>query len=101
LGAKTLTLLKVDKRFLNYYLCLKLFGMELTLNIKEQSKIAAFLNLIKEMDYIEIINVKEVLYELPDEHKDLLDKRLQRIESGKTTFKKWDLIKEKYDGKAV
>ncbi|OFY48973.1 MAG: hypothetical protein A2W85_15015 [Bacteroidetes bacterium GWF2_41_31] len=75
--------------------------MELTINIKEQSKIAAFLNLIKEIDYIEIVNVKEVLHELPTEHKDLLDKRLQRIENGETTFKKWDLIKKKYDDKAV
>lgn len=75
--------------------------MELTVNIKDQSKIAAFLNLIKEFDYIEIINVKEELYELPTEHKDLLDKRLQRIENGETTFKKWDLIKKKYEDKAI
>lgn len=33
--------------------------MELTVNIKEQSKIATFLNLIKDIDYIEIVNVKE------------------------------------------
>jgi hypothetical protein len=75
--------------------------MELTVNIKEQSKIAAFLNLIKEIDYIEIVNVKEELHELPSEHKDLLDKRLQRIENGATTFKKWDLIKKKYEDKVV
>ena len=71
--------------------------MELTLNIKEQSKIAAFLNLIKEIDYVEIVNVKEDLHELPTEHKDLLDKRLQKIENGETTFKNWDLIKKKYE----
>ena len=75
--------------------------MELTVNIKEQSKIAEFLNLIKEIDYIEIVNVKEGLQELPTEHRDLLDKRLQRIESGETTFKNWDLIKKKYENKAV
>ncbi len=75
--------------------------MELTLNIKEQSKIAAFLNLIKEIDYVEIVNVKEDLHELPTEHKDLLDKRLQKIENGETTFKNWDLIKKKYEDKAV
>ncbi|OYT16929.1 MAG: hypothetical protein B7C24_05220 [Bacteroidetes bacterium 4572_77] len=75
--------------------------MELTVNIKEQSKIAAFLNLIKEIDYIEIVNVREELQELPDEHKDLLDKRLQRIENGETTFKDWSLIKKKYENKAV
>lgn len=75
--------------------------MELTINIKEQSKIAAFLNLIKEIDYIEIVNVKEGLNELPSEHKDLLDKRLQRIEKGETTFKKWDLVKKKYEDKTI
>jgi hypothetical protein len=75
--------------------------MELTVNIKEQSKIAAFLNLIKEIDYIEIVNVKEELQELPAEHRDLLNKRLQRIENGETTFRKWDLIKKKYENKAI
>ncbi len=75
--------------------------MELTVNVKEQSKIAAFLNLIKEIDYIEIVNVKEESQELPTEHKDLLDKRLQRIENGETNFKNWDLIKKKYENKAV
>lgn len=75
--------------------------MELTVIIKEQSKIAAFLNLIKEFDYIEIVDVKEEIHEIPNEHKDLLDKRLQKIENGETTFKKWDLIKKKYEDKAV
>ncbi|MFV0592812.1 MAG: addiction module protein [Draconibacterium sp.] len=75
--------------------------MELTVNIKEQSKIATFLNLLKEIDYIEIVSVKEGLQELPPEHKDLLDKRLQKIENGETTFKNWDLIKKKYEDKAV
>jgi len=75
--------------------------MELTVIIKEQSKIAAFLKLIKEIDYIEIIDVKEDLQELPMEHKDLLDKRLQKIENGETTFKNWDLIRKKYENKAV
>jgi len=53
--------------------------MELTVNIKEQSKIAAFLNLIKEIDYIEIVDVKEGIDELPLEHQRLLDIRLQKI----------------------
>jgi hypothetical protein len=75
--------------------------MELAVNIKEQSKIATFLNLIKEIDYIEIVDVKEDFQELPTEHKDLLDKRLQRIENGETTFKNWDLIKKKYEDKSV
>lgn len=75
--------------------------MEFTVNIKEQSKIAAFLNLIKDIDYIEIVNIKEELQEFPEEHMDLLDKRLQRIKNGETTFKNWDLIKKKYEDKAV
>jgi len=75
--------------------------MELTLNIKEQGKIATFLNLIKEIDYIEIVNVKEELHEFLSEHKELIDKRLNRIESGQATFKSWDSIKKKYEEKAV
>ena len=75
--------------------------MEITVNIKEQKKIATFLNFIKEIDYIEIVNLKEESQELPAEHRDLLDKRLQRLENGETTFKDWDLIKQKYENKAV
>jgi hypothetical protein len=75
--------------------------MELTVNIKEQSKIAAFLNLISKMDYIEIVDVKENLEELPVEHKVLLDYRLQKIKKGETTFKNWDLIKKKYESKEI
>lgn len=71
--------------------------MELTVNIKEQSKIASFLNLIKKMDYIEIVDVKEGSEKLPPEHLDLLDKRLLRIKKGETKFNNWDLIKKKYE----
>jgi hypothetical protein len=75
--------------------------MELTINIKEQSKIAAFLNLIKKMDYIEIVDVKENFEEMPLEHRVLLDKRLQKIKNGETSFKNWDLIKRKYESKEI
>lgn len=75
--------------------------MELTVNIKEQNKIATFLNLIKEMDYIEIVSVKEELNELPKEHKDLLDKRIRIIDQGEANYKSWDLIKKKYEDKAI
>lgn len=75
--------------------------MELTVSIKEQSKIAAFLNLIKKMDYIEIIDVRENSGDLPIEHRDLLDKRLEKIQKNKSTFKDWDLIKEKYEKKSI
>jgi len=75
--------------------------MELTVNIKEQNKIAAFLNLIKDIDYIEIVEVKEGSGDLSIEHRRLLDKRLQKIERGEATFRDWESLKKKYEGKAV
>lgn len=75
--------------------------MELTIHISELSKIAAFLNLIKEIDYIEIITVKEESTEIHIEQRKLIDKRLQSIENGETTFTNWDLIKKKYKNKVV
>ena len=75
--------------------------MELTVNIKEQGKIAAFLNMIKEMDYVEIIDVKESGNELPPEHRALLEKRLKKVEKGESKFKDWDLIKKNYENKAI
>ena len=61
----------------------------------------AFLSLIKNFDYIEIVDVKEDAGELPFEHRDLLDKRLRRIEKGEATFKNWDLVKVKYESKGL
>lgn len=75
--------------------------MELTVNIKERSKIVAFLNLIKKMDYIEIVDVRESIEDMPVEHGVLLDKRLEKIRNGDTSFKNWDLIKKKYEGKGI
>jgi len=75
--------------------------MEVTVNIKDKKKIAAFLNLIKEIDYVELVDLKEEAGEVPIEHRDLLDKRLKRIEKGEATFKNWDLIKAKYETKAI
>ncbi len=75
--------------------------MELTVNIREQSKIAAFLTLIKEMDYVEIIDVKEDTGELPLEHRKLLQNRLKRIKKGETVFRNWDLVKQTYEEKTV
>ena len=75
--------------------------MELTVSIKEHSKIAAFLNVVKKLDYIEIVDVRGDIEELPLEHRRLLEKRLQRIEKGITAFKSWDLIKQEYENKAV
>lgn len=70
--------------------------MELTINIKEQAKIAFFIKLLEEFDYVEILDIKEDV-SLPIEHKNLLDKRLESIEKGEVTFKKWDEIKQKYE----
>lgn len=74
--------------------------MEFTINIKEQNKIATFLNLIRKINYIEIIDVKED-GELPVEHRILLNERLQKIENGKSSFKSWDMIKKKYEENTV
>jgi len=71
--------------------------MELTISIKEQQKIAFFLKLLQEFDYIEIMDIKEDEILFSDEHKELIKKRLERIESGNTTFKSWDTIKQKYE----
>ena len=75
--------------------------MQLTISIKDPKDIASFLNLIRKYDYVEIVDVKENNPDLPIEHRILLDERLKRIEDGKTSFKNWDLIKNKYDGKAL
>jgi hypothetical protein len=74
--------------------------MQLTVSIKEKNKIATFLSIINDMDYVEIVNIKE-MDEIQIEHRDLLDKRLHKIEKGESSFKSWDLIKKKYEEKAV
>ena len=71
--------------------------MELTVSIKEHSNIAAFLNVIKKLDYIEIIDVRGDVEELPLEYRRLLEERLQRNERGETAFRNWDLIKQEYE----
>jgi hypothetical protein len=75
--------------------------MELTINIKDPKDIASFLNLIRKIDYVEIVDVKENNSDLPVEHSKLLDERLKRVEDGKASFKNWDLIKNKYEGKVL
>jgi len=75
--------------------------MELTINIKDKKNIVTFLNLIKKFDYVEIIDVKEDNLDLPAEHRKLLEERLIKIIAGKTTFRNWELIKGKYEGKTI
>lgn len=75
--------------------------MELTISIKGQKNIAEFLNLIRTFDYVEIIDVKEGVADLPIEHIELLDKRLQKAEEGETSYQKWDIVKKKYEDKAL
>lgn len=75
--------------------------MELTINIKDKKNIASFLDIIREFDYVEVADIKEYNTEIPEEHGALLTERLKRIQEGKTSFKNWDLIKGKYEGKAV
>ena len=73
--------------------------MELTINIKEQSKIDTFLNLLAKMEYVEIINIKENGSSIPSEHRDALSTRLNKIRNGETTFRSWDLIKKQFENK--
>ncbi len=75
--------------------------MELTINIKEQQKVAFFLKLLHEFSYIEIMDIKEDETPFPNEHKKLLESRLERIENNEATFKSWDLIKAKYEKKEI
>ena len=75
--------------------------MELTISIKDPKDIASFLNLIRKFDYVEIVDVKENNPEIPIQHQILLDERLKRIEDGTTSFKNWDLIRNRYEGKVL
>ena len=75
--------------------------MELTINIKDQKKVASFINHLRQFDYVEIIDVNEEITEIPEEHKTLLDERLKLVEEGKATYKSWDSIKKKYETKGV
>ena len=75
--------------------------MELTISIKEQTKIVFFIKLLQEFNYVEILDIKEESAPLPVEHKKLLEERLQRIERGETTFRSWDLIKKKYEKETI
>mgnify|MGYP005863475811 CR=1 FL=1 len=72
--------------------------MEVTINIKEQGKLLDFLNLIKDIDYIEVKNNPS---DIPNEHKKILKKRLQKINAGEVNFNDWDEIKTNYESKAV
>ena len=71
--------------------------MELTINIKEEDKVAAFINLLKEFNYIEIVDIKEDETPFLTEHKQLLKQRLDKIERGEVSFNSWDTIKKKYE----
>jgi hypothetical protein len=75
--------------------------MELTINIKEQQKISFFLKLLQEFDYIEIMDIKEDETPFSGEHKALLEERLKKIETGETSFRNWDTIKQKYEEKTI
>ncbi len=71
--------------------------MELTISITEQTKFDFFIKLLREFQFIQILDIKEETSTFPIEHKQLIDKRLQRIDKGETIFKSWDLIKKKYE----
>lgn len=102
--------------------------MELTINIKDKSKIDFLINLLEELSFVEIIGIdkQNINYEIngdindsvediqqkyevnesvknifeiniPEEHKKILDKRLEEIERKETSFKDWEEIKQKYE----
>ncbi|NLO02616.1 MAG: addiction module protein, partial [Bacteroidales bacterium] len=48
-----------------------------------------------------IIDVKEDSYDIPEEHKMLLDERLKMVEEGKTSFRDWEMVKKKYEGRTI
>lgn len=75
--------------------------MELTIHIKDKKYITSFLNLLRKFDYIEIIDVKEDTYDIPEEHRMLLDERLKMVEEGKTSFRDWEMVKKKYEGETI
>ncbi len=75
--------------------------MELTINIKDKKQVASFIDHLRQFDYVEIIDVNEDNFEIPIEHKKLLDERLKLVEEGKVTYKSWDLIRLKYEKKGV
>lgn len=75
--------------------------MELTIHIKDIKYITSFLNLLRKFDYIEVIDVKEDTYDIPEEHRMLLDERLKMVEEGKTSFRDWEMVKKKYEGETI
>jgi len=48
---------------------LNIVDMELTISIKEQSKLAFFIELLREFEYVEILDMKEDETSFPVEHK--------------------------------
>ena len=101
--------------------------MKLTINIKDKSKIDFFMNLLEELSFVEIIEIdgQVITYEnndinntvediqqkyeitestkemsentIPEEHKKILNERLERIAKEETSFKSWVNIKQKYE----
>ncbi len=75
--------------------------MELTVNIIDENRLSDFLEVLKKTEYVEILTISQNDTSIPEEHKVLLEQRLKNIAEGKTTFKSWDVIKQKYANKSV
>ena len=75
--------------------------MELTVNIKDEKRISDFLEMLQNIEYVEVLSINQNESSIPEEHKMLLEQRLKNIADGKTTFKSWDVIKQKYANKSV
>lgn len=70
--------------------------MEITINIKNKKNASSFLELLKTIDYVEVVDVSEDKHGLIEEHRIILDERLNKVEAGEVTFKSWDSIKKNY-----
>ncbi|MBN2892610.1 MAG: addiction module protein [Bacteroidales bacterium] len=75
--------------------------MELTISVKEKQKADFLIKLLQELNFVEIIDFKEDDDIYPDEHKRIIQERLEKIAKGETTFKSWNDIKKKYEHKAI
>lgn len=71
--------------------------MELVLNITEKNKIDLFLNLIKEFSFVELVSVNDNEFNIPENHIELLDQRIQAIDADEATFRNWKVIKNEYE----
>ncbi len=67
--------------------------MELTINIREVSKINFILELMQSFDYIDVLNKSE-LSEFTQQQQLEIDQRLNKLEKGKSELHSWSEVKD-------